>query len=181
MSTELRLSPHEVLTVREHSADRLMVEAAYAPGGSPPPRHFHPDQSERFEVMTGRLRVSVGDAERELAPSGVLELPPRTAHRMWNPGHEPVRALWTTTPAGRTLEWFQTLDELQRSGRVGRNGMPGPLAFGVYLTEYRDVFRLAGPQWLLRPACAALGALGRRRGYAVRSSTTTGMSRSVLP
>ena len=35
---------------------------------------------------------------------------------------------------------------------VGRDGMPSPLAFGAYLTEYSDVFRLGGPQLLLRPA-----------------------------
>jgi hypothetical protein len=43
--------------------------------------------------------------------------------------------------------------------------MPGPLAFGAYLTEYRDVFRLAGPQPLLVPLLSALGALGRLKGY----------------
>ena len=47
----------------------------------------------------------------------------------------------------------------------GRNGMPGPLAFGAYLTEYRDVFRLAGPQPVLSPALKLLGALGRLKGY----------------
>ena len=45
---------------------------------------------------------------------------------------------------------------------VDKKGMPSPLAFGAYLTEYSDVFRLAGPQPLLRPA---LGLLGRLRGY----------------
>jgi hypothetical protein len=43
--------------------------------------------------------------------------------------------------------------------------MPGPLAFGVMLTAYRDVFRLAGPDLVLRPALAALAVLGRARGY----------------
>jgi hypothetical protein len=38
--------------------------------------------------------------------------------------------------------------------------MPGPLAFGAYLTEYRDVFRLAGPQPVLVSALRLLGALG---------------------
>jgi hypothetical protein len=84
---------------------------------------------------------------------------------MWNPGDEPVRAVWRTMPAGRTAEWFAALGELQRSGRVGPNGMPGPLAFGVYLTEYRDVIRLAGPQPVVRRALGLLGAIGRLRGY----------------
>jgi hypothetical protein len=33
------------------------------------------------------------------------------------------------------------------------------------LNEYRDVFRLTGPDLLLRPAFAVLGAIGRARGY----------------
>jgi hypothetical protein len=46
--------------------------------------------------------------------------------------------------------------------------MPSPLAFGVYLTEYRDVFRLAArPRFLIRGAMAALGVIGRRRGYTI--------------
>jgi hypothetical protein len=44
--------------------------------------------------------------------------------------------------------------------------MPGPLAFGVMLTEYRDVFRLAGaPDALTRPLLGALAVIGRARGY----------------
>jgi hypothetical protein len=44
--------------------------------------------------------------------------------------------------------------------------MPGPLAFGVLLTEYRDTFRLAaGPEPLVRGALAVLALLGRLRGY----------------
>ena len=77
----------------------------------------------------------------------------------------PARALWRSEPAGRTAQWFTDLHELRASGRVGRNGMPGPLAFGVYLTEYDDVIRLAGPQLPIRAALAGLGAIGRLRGY----------------
>jgi hypothetical protein len=73
---------------------------------------------------------------------------------------------WRTTPAGRTEQWFRAIDRLIREGRVGSGGMPGPLAFGVLLSEYRDVFRLAsGPDWLLRPALATIGLIGRLRGY----------------
>jgi hypothetical protein len=44
--------------------------------------------------------------------------------------------------------------------------MPGPLAFGVFLTEYRDVFRLGvGPDFITRPLLAGLGLVGRFRGY----------------
>ena len=90
---------------------------------------------------------------------------------MWNAGDEPARMLWQTRPAGRTEEWFRSIDALHREGRVGSNGMPGPLAFGVLLTEYRDVFRLAvGPEPVVRAGLAMLAVLGRLRGYSTTAA-----------
>jgi hypothetical protein len=46
--------------------------------------------------------------------------------------------------------------------------MPGPVAIGVLLTEYRDVMRLAArPRPLVRGALALLAWIGRMRGYDV--------------
>jgi hypothetical protein len=75
-------------------------------------------------------------------------------------------AIWQTRPANRTHQWFGELDAAQRSGRVGRNGMPGPLLMGVLLTRYSDEFRLAArPRSLVRAALAVLSVAGRLRGY----------------
>jgi hypothetical protein len=109
--------------------------------------------------------VRVDGAERELGSGEEIEIPRGAVHQMWNPGSAPARVIWETRPAGRTEQWFRELGGLQASGSVGRNGMPSPLAFGVLLTEYRDVFRLAGPDTLLRGAFAALAIAGRVRGY----------------
>ena len=85
---------------------------------------------------------------------------------MWNPSAEPARVAWQTRPRGRTEQWFTALDTLQRQGRVAKNGLPGPLAFGAMLTEYRDVFRLAtGPKPLVAGILGVLGAMGRAKGY----------------
>jgi mannose-6-phosphate isomerase-like protein (cupin superfamily) len=165
MGRTLKLTPHESVTIREHGEAALVVEARWGAGGSAPPGHFHPDQDEHFEVLEGRLTVRVDGEERTLEPGESIDIPRGTVHQMWNGGEVQARALWRTEPAGRTAEWFAALDGLQRSGRVGSDGMPSPLAFGAYLTEYSDVFRLGGPQLLLRPALAVLGAIGRLRGY----------------
>ena len=165
MDRTLKLTPHESVTIREHSDAALVVEASWGAGGSAPPGHFHPDQDEHFEVLEGRLSVRVDGQQRTLEPGESIDIPRGTVHQMWNGGDAQARALWRTEPAGRTADWFAALDGLQRSGRVGRNGMPTPVAFGAYLTEYSDVFRLGGPQVLLRPALAVLGMIGRLRGY----------------
>lgn len=165
MEEKLKLTPHESVTIRGETPEVLEVEAEYAPGGESPPKHLHPAQDEHFRVRAGKLRVSLGGEERELSAGDSIDVPRGTVHQMWNPGDVPARVQWQTRPAGRTAAWFRELGALQASGRVGSNGMPGPLAFGVLLTEYRDVFRLAGPDPLLRPVFAALGAVGRARGY----------------
>ena len=59
---------------------------------------------------------------------------------MWNPGSEPARVRWVTTPAGRTEEWFRTLDGLFREG--GDIAAGREVDFGALLEEYSDVFRL---------------------------------------
>lgn len=165
MADVLKLTPSESLEVRSSGPEALEVEATYGPGGSAPPKHFHPSQDEHFEVVSGAIRVRVDGKERALEQGEQIDIPRGSVHQMWNPGAEPARVRWRTAPAGRTEQWFRAIDALHRQGKVGRNGMPGPLAFGVILSEYRDVFRLAGPDWLLRPALAGLAAIGRARGY----------------
>jgi mannose-6-phosphate isomerase-like protein (cupin superfamily) len=162
----LSLTPTESVEVRSSTPEALEVEATYGEASRPPPKHLHPDQDERFEVLAGSLRAVVGDEERTLGPGETLDIPRGTPHQMWNAGAGQARVAWQTRPRLRTEEWFTALDTLQRQGRVRHDGMPGPLAFGALLTEYRDVFRLAvGPEPVVRGALALLGAAGRVRGY----------------
>ena len=166
MPETLTLTPSESLTIERSTPELLEVEATYGPRGSPPPAHLHPSQNEHFAVREGAIRVRVDGAERELSPGDEVDIRHGAAHQMWNPGDEPARVLWQTRPGGRTERWFRAIDSLHREGRVGRNGIPGPLAMGALLTEYRDTFRLAvRPRLLVRAGVELLGLLGRLRGY----------------
>jgi quercetin dioxygenase-like cupin family protein len=159
----LKLTPHETLTIRRAEPELLEVEATYGAGGSPPPAHLHPAQDEHFEVLEGELRVRLDGEERMLSAGDSLDIPRLRKHQMWNPSAQEARVLWRTSPAGRTEQWFRAVDRLIREND---GKMPGPLAFGVLLEEYGDVFRLAvGPEPLMRPVVGAMGALGRLRGH----------------
>jgi quercetin dioxygenase-like cupin family protein len=164
MDETLRLTPTESVTIVESNAELVEVEAVYGPHGDPPPKHLHPSQDEHFRVLEGTLRVRVDGAERDLASGDVIEIGRGVVHQMWNPGTDPARVSWQTRPGGRTESWFRELGALQASGRTGRNGTPQLPAIAVLLTEYRDVFRLAGPDPLIRPALSALAVVGRVRG-----------------
>jgi hypothetical protein len=66
------------------------------------------------------------------------------------------------------LEWFRA-DAVQRSGRVGKNGLPSLPVMAALLTEYDDVFRLAAGGALVRGVLRLIAPLGRRAGAPVAS------------
>ena len=133
MTERLSLGPGTELTVRRTTADALEVEALYAPGGTAPPKHFHPSQAEHFEVLSGTVRTLVDDRERTLSAGDTLDIPAGAVHQMWNEAGEPARVSWTTTPGGRTLEWFRQIDAAFRGEQVRED----------LLAEYSDTYRLA--------------------------------------
>src|SRR5436305_15182063 len=112
MTETLHLSQRDSVQVVRESPEALVLEGEWAPGGSPPPAHLHPDQDERFVVHGGRLRAVIDGAEHVLAPGDTLEVPRGAVHQMWNDGDEPARATWETRPALRTAEWFRRMDAL---------------------------------------------------------------------
>jgi quercetin dioxygenase-like cupin family protein len=165
MPTTYCLTRSESVTVREHTPEALVVEAEYAPQGSPPPPHFHPRQDEHFEVTAGTLRAVVDGKPHTLHAGEVLDIPRGAVHQLWNPGDTPTHVTWHTRPAGRTQEWFMGLDTAHREAQAGRKSAPGLLTIAMLLTAYRDTFRLAQrPRFLVGAVMRGLAALGHLRG-----------------
>jgi quercetin dioxygenase-like cupin family protein len=157
MPDTYQLTPHERVTVVSRTPEALVVEVTYGPGGTPPPGHRHPDQDEHFEVLEGTITARAPGGQRELTAGQTLEIPRNAVHRMWNPHDQPARLRWETRPAGRTEDWWGALD----AAGAGE-GRPSVIALAPALREYRDVFRLSAPQWLMQPLLAVLAQLGGR-------------------
>ena len=169
MADRLQIAPGQRLDVLERTPPALVLEAAYSPGGSAPPAHYHPAQDEHFEILEGRLRVDVAGVRRDLHAGETLDIPRGTPHRMWNPHSQPARARWETRPAGRTEAWLRELAELQGTDHVDASGTPKTLPFAALAHAYRDTFRLAaGPEPATRIAVAALAGAARATGRAPR-------------
>jgi mannose-6-phosphate isomerase-like protein (cupin superfamily) len=153
----LHLTAAETVRVVSYTPDELEVEGTWGPDGSPPPAHLHPAQDEYFEVRSGHLTAVVGGTERSLGPGDTLEIPRRTPHKMWNAGGETATAVWRTRPAGRTAEWFRTIDQLNGGGSR-KPPLPG---MAKALTSHKDVFRLSiGPKLLLPFVNVVLRVIG---------------------
>ena len=162
MTETLRLTPHETLTIVRSDPDVFEVEATWGPSGKSPPPHYHPQQDERFEVLAGELTAKLDGEERRLRAGDTLDVPRGTKHQMWNATAAETRARWETRPAGRTEQWFRTVD---RAIEEAGGKMPGALAMLTLLDEYDDTIRLAvGPEAVTRQVTSAIGAIGRKRG-----------------
>ena len=85
----------------------LEMEAIYGGTGQMPPLHFHPSQTERFEVLEGRVRTVIDDTPRDYAAGESFEVPAGTRHQM--AADPPARMRWEIRPALRTAEFFETL------------------------------------------------------------------------
>lgn len=150
-------------TTADSGGERVVVEIAYAGTGDRPPVHYHPSQSERFEVLEGRVHAVLDGEERTLAAGDTLEVPPRTAHEMW--ATEPARQRWETSPALETEAFFETVWGLQQDGLTDSKGMPGLPQMALTLRHFKNEFRLASPPAPLQAVLfPPLAALARARG-----------------
>lgn len=162
------------LTFLETSADTrgelLRVEAVYAPSSPPPPRHYHPSQDEEFEVLEGALAFVIDGRAHTVRAGETVRVPARAVHEARNAVDEPTRVIWTTRPALRTEQFFETIYGLVQDGLAAPNGRPGLLQSAAIAREFRPEFVLASPPLLvqtcvfglLAPIARALGIRGNR-------------------
>lgn len=85
-------------------------------------QHVHPKQTERIEVRSGELQVSVDGDERTLSAGEDVEIPQTTPHRHYTETAEPVRVVWQRSPALRTAEWAKSVSA--QTGAVDEQGTP---------------------------------------------------------
>ncbi|HEY3943793.1 MAG TPA: cupin domain-containing protein [Solirubrobacteraceae bacterium] len=147
------LSPKERLTITSSAADSggevLAMEAQYAPGGSPPPEHYHPTQEETFTGVSGTVTARIGGVERRIGPGEMVTIRARTKHAFWNPGTELATIKWEVRPALSTERMFE---ELSNAGSTFKQAL--------VISRYEREFRLSNaPQRVLLDAIAAIARL----------------------
>jgi quercetin dioxygenase-like cupin family protein len=159
-----RLTFHE--TSASTNGEYVLVEAVVTPDGAVAAAHVHPAQSERFEVLEGRLGMRLGRDRIELGAGDVAVVEPGTAHKFWNAGDEDVRFVTEIRPALAFENLIETMFGLAADGKTNRKGMPNPFRLAVIANHHFDDVRLPFPPAGLQRLALSLGApMGRALGY----------------
>jgi quercetin dioxygenase-like cupin family protein len=153
-------------TSEETNGEAVVVETIVRPHGFVAAAHVHPLQSERFEIVHGRLGLRVGDREILAGPGDVVTVAPGTPHRFWNAGEGEARFLCEVRPALQFESLIETMFTLATEGKTNRKGLPSPLRLAVIAKAHFDTVRLPFPPAALQRAALALGApIGRLLRY----------------
>ena len=155
-----------VKTARDTGGEAVVVEVTVEPNGFVAAAHTHPYQSERFEIVSGKVTFKLGRETIEAGPGDVVVVEPGTAHKFWNAGEEKAVFVTEVRPALQFEQLIETMFSLAADGKTNRKGMPNPLRLAVIAKAHFDVVRLPFPPEALQRVGLALAApLGRALGY----------------
>jgi DNA-binding NarL/FixJ family response regulator/mannose-6-phosphate isomerase-like protein (cupin superfamily) len=153
-------------TSADTNGEAVVIECVVQPDGFVAAAHVHPSQTERFNVIDGRLGMKVGRKKLLLERGDVAVVESGKPHKFWNMGNEEVRFVCEVRPALQFESLLETMFALAADGKTSKKGMPNPLRLAVIARAHFDTVRLPQPPAWLQRAGLALGApLGRLLGY----------------
>lgn len=140
-------------TAEDTEGELLRIEDVVRPGPSRRPASAHPNQEERFEVISGTLGLKVEGEEHLMGTGESFVVLPGVRHLPRNAGDSELRFVAEMRPSGR-FEGF--LAGITAANNTGREGLAYLLTTAQVLHRFPDVER---PTPLPHPLERALFAL----------------------
>ena len=112
--------PGEQMAIRIHSnqvGGAVTIMEARVPALSGPPKHFHKDREEIFEVLEGTFRFQCGDEEFDVTPGTSVVIPRGVPHAWANIGSDIARIMFTFAPGGVDDFFVKIGQTLLKAGR----------------------------------------------------------------
>jgi quercetin dioxygenase-like cupin family protein len=155
-----------IVTSAMSGGEFVRAELVAVPGGHVAGEHFHPKQSERFEVVEGELTYTLDGVQGVARAGQSIDIPPGARHDWWNAGSEPARAILEVRPALHFEEMIAAIWGLAAQGKTDAKGKPGLLQLAVIADTYAgETVFTSPPPWVQRLAVRMLAPLGRALGH----------------
>jgi mannose-6-phosphate isomerase-like protein (cupin superfamily) len=162
------LSGEQITILRpaaETAGSVLDWELLLAPGGRVPSSHAHPEQTETFTVIEGRMKFRVGWRRLMVTSGQTVRVPPGTVHHFANAGSIPARLSVESRPALAMEELLETAAAMAREQHAAGRVLPRPVDLALFMADFeREVRAPFLPAGLVRLAIRRLARLARRRG-----------------
>lgn len=150
----------------ETNGQALVFELCLPPGKHVPSRHTHPNQEERFTILAGTMRFTLGRRNIVAHPGETVVVPRGVAHWFGNPGAIELRARVQVRPALHMQEFFESVavTELGEPGSPLDQVRHLPNLAQLLLQFEREVTVPDLPMWLVQPVLHVLARLARQPG-----------------
>lgn len=134
--------------------------------------HIHPEQKERWEVLSGELQIELDGDEQTLTEGEEVTLQSNVPHRHYNPTNRPIRVVWERRPAFQTEEWAESVYALAQAGKTNDERVPNPLQIAVWIEEFptETAYPAVVPVTVQKTVSSLLAPVGRLAGYEARYS-----------
>jgi quercetin dioxygenase-like cupin family protein len=124
-------------TAASTGGELLAFDLGLAVGGAVPIPHVHPIQTERFEILEGRVRFRTGLRTRVAEPGDVVEVAPGVVHSFANAGDDEARLHVEVRPALAMENMLAEVVAMAEAGRMTQRGLPrNPLDLAVLARKY---------------------------------------------
>lgn len=157
-----------LVTSEDSKGDILSVELWCKPGALGTPLHYHPNQTEKFEVIHGKLGVHDSGKDMVLTEGESYTIEKNSLHRFWNANeNDEVLVKVDLKPALKTEYWLETIYSIAEQGKANEAGMPkNPLQMAAMLNEYYGELFLKNPPVIVQKFMAkVVGNIAKMIGF----------------
>lgn len=149
------------------ATDPLAFDLWAPPGMTPLGAHVHPEQDEVFTVREDAVELSRRGEVGQVDAGETVTVPAGTPHTWWPAGETELHLAVRFEPGLASEAFLRDLAALARAGRVGDDGVPGPLQVAALYDAYGyGVMHLASPPLVVQKTLfATLAPVARWRGY----------------
>lgn len=146
----------ERIVIRQSGAQTnghlLAFDLFLPPGGHVPAAHIHPEQEERFTVISGLMRFRLNGRTVLAGPGESVVIPAGHPHWFGNAGSEVSQASVEVRPALRMEEMFEATEAISLAGHFPGTRLPRLFDLAALLLDFRR--ELATPH--VPPALATI-------------------------
>ena len=136
-----------LVTSEDTNGEYVRAELWCKPGAKGTPIHYHPLQSESFEVVKGKFGIDNNGENMILSAGQKVTIEKNKRHRFWNASQdEEVLVIVEFHPAANFELAIESIYSLAMQGKANRDGMPkNPLQLAAILHDNPGEFYLINP------------------------------------